>query len=55
MSVNWKPSTEEAHAALPSKRHPRAKDPAWEEVMGEIGRERVGQGFVPGGQRQAVA
>jgi hypothetical protein len=38
MSVNWKPSTEEAHAALPSKRHPRAKDPAWEEVMGEIER-----------------
>ena len=38
MSVNWKPSTEEAHAALPRKRHPRAKDPAWEEVMAEIER-----------------
>jgi hypothetical protein len=38
MSVNWKPSTEEAHAALPTKRHPRAKDPAWEEVMAEIER-----------------
>src|SRR4051794_1176358 len=38
MSVNWKPSTEEAHAALPPKRHPRAKDPAWEEVMAEIER-----------------
>jgi hypothetical protein len=38
MSVNWKPSTEDAHTALPSKRHPRAKDPAWEEVMAEIER-----------------
>ena len=38
MSVNWKPSTEEAHAALPRKRHPRAKDLGWEEVMAEIER-----------------
>ncbi len=37
MPVSWKPSTEEAHNAIPKKKT-TAGDPGWEEVMQELER-----------------
>jgi hypothetical protein len=36
MPVSWKPSTPDAHNALPRKTTGASKDPAWEEIMAEL-------------------
>ena len=40
MPVSWKPSTTEAHEALP-KKTAAPKDPGWEEVMQELERGNI--------------
>ena len=40
MPVSWKPSTADAHEALP-KKTTTPKDPGWEEVMQELERGNI--------------
>jgi hypothetical protein len=40
MPVTWRPSTPDAHDALPPTRRPTPPDPAWAAILAELAQDR---------------